>query len=139
MFQQLDCDIPDVMVTMPKGLASSLFFCVYSGANTIAFAQLCSRTDNNHRRSVSRHLNDDRQEHEQAPGVSYCLKNIEVSQNYRNKGVGSALLDAVIHFCKDERVSAIYGEAKGDVSVLRRWYRQKGFELDSVDNIQLSF
>ncbi len=72
------------------------------------------------------------------PGVSYCLKNIEVSQNYRNKGIGSALLDEIIHFCKDERVSSIYGEAKGNISVLRRWYEQKGFELDNTNNIQLS-
>jgi hypothetical protein len=48
-------------------------------------------------------------------------------------------LDQVIDFCKDERVVSIYGEAKGDSAELRRWYEGKGFELDSVDNIQLSF
>jgi len=34
---------------------------------------------------------------------------------------------------------SIFGEAKGDSEELRRWYQSKGFDLDSVDNIQLSF
>lgn len=135
MFQNLQCDIPDLRVTKPSGLASSLFFHVYSGTNAIGFAQLSSRAENNHRRSLSRRAAND----DAAPGVSYCLKIIEVSQNYRNRGVGSALLDEVIGFCKDERVVSIYGEAKGDSQELRRWYQGKGFDLDSVDNIQLSF
>ncbi|PCJ24869.1 MAG: hypothetical protein COA96_08530 [SAR86 cluster bacterium] len=135
MLQELHCGIPGVMVTMPKGLASTLFFHVYSGPNAIAFAQLSSRSENNHRRADSRHITNE----EKLPGVSYCLKNIEVCQNYRNKGIGSALLDEIIDFCKNERVSEIYGEAKGDIPELRRWYQDKGFELDSVDNIQLSF
>ena len=72
--------------------------------------------ENNHQRSVSRRaFNDD-----SAPGVSYCLKIIEVSQNYRNEGIGSALLDEVITFCKDEQVVSIFGEAKGDSEGLRR-------------------
>ncbi|HJO11927.1 MAG: GNAT family N-acetyltransferase [Gammaproteobacteria bacterium] len=113
----------------PRGLSSRLFFCVYSGPNAIAFARLSSRTS-----APAKHARSE----QDVPGVSYCLKNIEVSQNYRNKGIGSALLDEIIHFCKDERVSSIYGEAKGNISVLRRWYEQKGFELDNTNNIQLS-
>jgi len=135
MFQGLQCDIPDVTMSMPSGLAASLFFHVYSGPNAIAFAQLSSRSENNYQGCVADKLLND----SKVPGVSYCLKIIEVSQNYRNKGIGSALLDEVIHFCKDERVSTIYGEAKGDKQSLRRWYQDKGFELDSGDNIQLSF
>ena len=135
MLQELRCNIPDLKVTKPKGLASSLYFHVYSGTNAIGFAQLSTRSENNHRRSQSRRAASD----DLAPGVSYCLKLIEVSQNYRNMGVGSALLDEVIGFCKDERVVSIYGEAKGNSAKLRRWYQDKGFELDSIDNIQLSF
>ncbi|PCI75868.1 MAG: hypothetical protein COB20_12035 [SAR86 cluster bacterium] len=135
MFQTLQCGMPDLRVTKPSGLASSLFFHVYSGTNAIGFAQLSSRAENNHRRSISRRAAFD----DAAPGVSYCLKIIEVSQNYRNKGIGSALLDEVIGFCKDEQVVSIFGEAKGDSEELRRWYQGKGFDLDSVDNIQLSF
>lgn len=135
MIQELQCGMPDLRVTKPNGLACSLFFHVYSGTNVIGFAQLSSRAENNHRRSIARcAANDD-----SAPGVSYCLKIIEVSQNYRNKGIGSALLDEVIGFCQDERVVAIYGEAKGDSAELRRWYQGRGFDLDSVDNIQLFF
>ena len=133
MHQELRCGIPDLKVTKPRGLAPSLFFQIYSGSNAIGFAQLSSRASNHHRRSLSRSATND----EMAPGVSYCIKIIEVSQNYRNQGVGSALLEEVIGFCKDERVASIYGEAKGDVVELRRWYQAKGFELDSVDNIQL--
>lgn len=135
MFQELRCDIPDLKVARPSGLSSSLFFHVYSGTNAIGFAQLSSRAANHHRRSQSRAAAND----DGVPGVSYCLKIIEVSQNYRNRGIGSALLDEVIGFCKDERVASIYGEAKGESAELRRWYQAKGFELDSVDNIQLSF
>ena len=58
---------------------------------------------------------------------------------YRNRGIGTALLEEVISFCKDERISTLYGEAKGEIEALRRWYEEKGFELDDIDNIQLSF
>jgi len=126
---QLQCKISDVVLRKPRGLSSRLFFCVYSGPNAIAFARLSSRTS-----APAKHARSE----QDVPGVSYCLKNIEVSQNYRNKGIGSALLDEIIHFCKDERVSSIYGEAKGNISVLRRWYERKGFELDNTNNIQLS-
>ena len=131
---QLQCRLPDVTVTKPKGLSQRMFFHAYSGPNAIAFAQLNSRTASRHRRHSARMESGD----EQAPCVSYCLKIIEVSQNYRNLGVGTALLNEIINFCQDERISALYGEAKGDLDVLRRWYRDQGFELDAVDNIELS-
>ncbi len=131
MLDRLQCKLPDVKVVRPRGLSPRLFFKVYSGVNTIGFAQLSSNVENNHRaRGLA--------EQSEAPVVSYCLKNIEVSQNYRNQGVGSALLDEVIRFCRDEQVSSLYGEAKGDIPVLRHWYENKGFEFDHVDNIQLS-
>jgi GNAT superfamily N-acetyltransferase len=70
-------------------------------------------------------------------GVSYCLKNIEISPHYRNQGIGSALLKEVIGFCRDECVNFLYDEAKGDLGALRKWYTGEGFDLDAVDNIQL--
>ena len=130
---QLQCQLPDITVTKPQGLSRRMFFHVYSGPNAIAYAQLSSGAASRRRRSVV-----ERDEAAYSPGVSYCLKNIQVSQNYRNLGVGSALLQEIISFCRDERISALYGEAKGDMEILRRWYRAKGFELDAVDNIQLS-
>ena len=129
----LQCELPDIKVTKPRGLSSRLFFQAYSGPNAIAFAQLSSRSKNFHQRA-NRPLEESS---EDMTGVSYCLRIIEVSQQYRNQGVGSALLDEVIRFCKDEHVTSIYGEARGEVDALRRWYQQKGFDLDSVDNIQL--
>ncbi len=130
----LHCDIPNVTITKPNGLAPKLFFHAYNGVNEIAFAQLSSRRKNNHRRVTSQHADAG----DKVPGVSYCLKIIEVSQNYRSKGIGSALLDEIIRFCEDERVSSIYGEAKGEMDMLRHWYQDKGFNLDSADNIQLA-
>ena len=130
---QLHCKLPDVTVSKPQGLSQRMFFHVYSGPNAIAYAHLSSRTTNRYRRSIAKTAAP-----EQTPGISYCLKQIEVSQNYRNLGIGTALLQEVIIFCQDERISAIYGEAKGEVEILRRWYRGKGFELDAVDNMQLS-
>ncbi len=129
----LQCKLPDVTVTKPKGLAPRMFFHVYSGPNAIAFAQLSTLGGKQTRQRLSRNS-----QAEQVPAIRYCLKNIEVRQNYRNLGVGSALLKEIINFCQDECVSAIYGEAKGEIESLRRWYRDKGFELDSVDNIRLS-
>jgi GNAT superfamily N-acetyltransferase len=131
----LQCELPDITLTKPKGLDSRLFFKVYNGPNAIAFAQLGSRTVNDYSgvRSGFSEFG------EKAPGVNYCLKNIEVSQSYRNRGIGTALLEEVISFCKDERISTLYGEAKGEIEALRRWYEEKGFELDDIDNIQLSF
>lgn len=129
----LQCKLPDVILTKPKGLAPRMFFHVYSGPNAIAFAQLSTVSCNKirHRQPGNSHAG-------QVPAINYCLKNIEVRQNYRNLGVGTALLREIINFCQDERVSTIYGEAKGEIESLRRWYRDKGFELDSVDNIRLS-
>jgi GNAT superfamily N-acetyltransferase len=69
--------------------------------------------------------------------VSYCLKTIEVSQQYRGQGVGSALLQEIIGFCRDQQVRSLHGEAKGDLPLLRRWYSEQGFTLDAVDNISL--
>ena len=134
MSNRLRCEMPNVTVTKPRGLSRNMFFKAYSGPNAIAFAQLSSRAGVRRRRSATHQtVNDDK-----APGVSYCLKLIEVSQNYRNKGVGSALLNEIIDFCRDEGVSSIYGEAKGELAALRRWYLEQGFEIDSIDNIQLS-
>lgn len=119
-------------LSKPRGLAPRLFFGVYDGPNAVAFAQLSARAPNKFRYKTD--INTER-----VPGVSYCLKQIEVQQNYRNQGIGTALLDEVIRFCKEERVNTLYGEAKGDIENLRQWYTDKGFQIDGVDNIQMSF
>lgn len=114
-------------IRRPSGLADRLTFQVFSGPHAIAFAQLSAR-QGNRRQASALHA---------APGVSYCLKKIEVSQQYRGQGVGSALLQEIIGFCRDQRVRSLHGEAKGDLPQLRRWYSEQGFTLDSVNNISL--
>ena len=109
-------------------------FQAYSGANPVAYAQLSSRPKKRSRQRVCGRAKDDFM----ALRVSYCLKVIEVSQNYRNQGIGSALLKEMIRFCKEERVSSIYGEAKGELEILRTWYESKGYTMDQSANIELS-
>lgn len=125
--------VPAITVRRPTALSSRLFFRVYSGPNPIGLAHLSSRRTASGDSRISRQQQVDR-----APGVSYCLKIIEVSQNYRNRGVGSRLLDEVIGFCREQQVASLYGQARGESEQLRRWYRDKGFSFDSVDNIHLS-
>ena len=48
-------------------------------------------------------------------------------------------LDEVIRLGKDEQVVFIFVEAKSYSEELIRWYQGKGFELSSLDNIQLAF
>ncbi len=129
--------LPQLSFTKPRGLAPKLFFSVYHGPNAVAFAQLSSRASNKFQNELNRADGLDRER--KVPGVSYCLKQIEVKQSYRNQGIGSALLNEVIRFCEDERVSALYGEAKGDHQDLPRWYSDKGFQVDRVNNIQMCF
>lgn len=127
----LACRLPHLQLRKPVALASRLFFEVFNGPNAIAYAHLSSRPDSGS--SESQENGDS----EIGPGVSYYLRNIEVSQNYRNRGVGTALLDEVVRFCRDAQVSSIYGEAKGDVDILRRWYRAQGFALHGNDRIKI--
>ena len=48
-------------------------------------------------------------------------------------------LDEVIRLGKNEQVVFIFVEAKSYSEELIRWYQRKGFELSSLDNIQLAF
>lgn len=132
----VETELADIRLTKPNGLAPRLFFKAYYGHQPVGMAQLSSRAVARHqlpRKSANSALAEGK-----TPGVSYCLKLIEVSQNYRNKGIGSALLNEVIAFCKDERVSSLVGEAKGDTEALRRFYRDRGFDLDDANNIRLT-
>jgi GNAT superfamily N-acetyltransferase len=129
--RNLKCPVPDLQIIQPIGLSDQLFFRVYSGPTAIAFAEL-SRP-NVVRRTVSI-WNDG-----SGPRVSYCLRNIAVAQNYRHMGVGSALLDEVLEFCRSNRVTRLYGEAKGETAFLTNWYRKRGFKIVNVDNIEIYF
>ncbi|MFM1896433.1 MAG: Acetyltransferase family [Pseudomonadota bacterium] len=126
--------MPDLRLRQPLALGPRLFFEVYSGPNAIAYAHLSTRTTG---RPLAHTLVADETGEMTAPGITYYLKNIEVSEAYRNRGVGSALLHEVVRFCREARVSAIYGEAKGDVDALRKWYAGSGFDLIHQNHIRL--
>ncbi len=129
--KKFKCPVPDLQIVQPRGLSEQLFFRVYSGPTSIAFAEL-SRPSGP-RRNIPAFSDSS------GPGVSYCLRNIAVAQNYRNMGVGTALLDEVLEFCRSHRISRLYGEAKGETEFLKKWYRRHGFSVDEVDNIEICF
>ncbi|MEX1196768.1 MAG: GNAT family N-acetyltransferase [Pseudohongiellaceae bacterium] len=129
--KELQCSISGVQIVLPTGLANHLVFRVYRGPSQIAYAHLSRSSPGQRERFSREHVSG-------PPTVSYCLKNIEVAQNYRGCGIGSALLDEVLNYCRAHRVSRIHGEAKGDVAALKSWYQGKGFRVDARDEILLS-
>lgn len=60
---------------------------------------------------------------------TYALKMIQVSQNYRNRGIGTVLLKEILHYCKSHNVHRVTGEIKGETRLLDRWYRNNGFAI----------
>lgn len=60
---------------------------------------------------------------------TYALKMIQISQNYRNRGIGTVLLKEILHYCKNHNVHRVTGEIKGEMQVLRSWYRKNGFSI----------
>ena len=132
---QLQCELPDIRLRQPVALGPRLFFQVFNGPHAIAYAHLSAR-HSILARPQTRAIEDSAEV--PPPGISYCLKNIEVSHAYRNRGIGTALLDEVVKFCRESQVTSIYGEAKGDMEILRRWYKSSGFKLGQRDHIRLN-
>jgi GNAT superfamily N-acetyltransferase len=71
---------------------------------------------------------------------TYALKIIQISQNYRNRGIGTVLLKEILHYCKNHNVHRVTGEIKGELAALRAWYRKNGFAIvnDTWIEFQLS-
>lgn len=128
----LQCGIEDVQLVTPDALDARLVFRVYLGASQIAFARLDRGSPRDRERNR-------RQSDRNAPSVSYCLRTIVVLQNYRGYGIGSALLDVVLDHCRAHRVSLLYGEIRGDMAGLTRWYRGRGFHVVDGHEIRLRF
>lgn len=63
------------------------------------------------------------------PGVTYALKMIQVSQNYRNRGIGTVLLKEILHYCRSHNIQRVTGEIKGEIDRLRAWYGRNGFRI----------
>lgn len=68
---------------------------------------------------------------------TYELKMIEVAQNYRHAGLGTALLQEVIRYCRENHIGALRGEIKGDLRTLSAFYRRNGFTIDQDHRISL--
>lgn len=60
---------------------------------------------------------------------TFALKMIQISQNYRNRGIGTVLLKEILHYCRSHNVHRITGEIKGEMHLLRAWYRHNGFAV----------
>jgi GNAT superfamily N-acetyltransferase len=61
--------------------------------------------------------------------ATYTLKMIQVSQNYRNRGIGTVLLKEILHYCRNHNIHRVTGEIKGETERLREWYRGNGFAI----------
>lgn len=70
------------------------------------------------------------------PGT-WTLQNIQVAQNYRNRGIGSALLGEIRHHCSYYCISRVVGAMSGDLSALRRWYLRNGFQVLPDNRLEL--
>lgn len=55
---------------------------------------------------------------------------------YRNKGVGTKLLQKVIELCKSSGITVISGNVHGETDRLERWYSKNGFKVNG-NNISL--
>ena len=67
---------------------------------------------------------------------TFALKMIQVSQTYRNRGIGTVLLKEILHYCKHHNIHRVTGEIKGETTVLRDWYRRNGFAIVSDSRIE---
>jgi GNAT superfamily N-acetyltransferase len=111
---------------------SKLLFQVFCNGTPIAFARLQKlQSDENSGNRVVQLF-----EAQRCP--TYRLKLIQVSQNYRNQGIGSILLHEIVHYCRNHNIKRLIGEMLGgDLPALQRWYLAKGFTVDDSNNIEL--
>lgn len=69
--------------------------------------------------------------------ATWSLQSIQVAQNFRGRGIGSALLREILHHCHHHGIQRLVGEMKGDLPALRRWYARHGFQLCADDRLEL--
>lgn len=75
--------------------------------------------------------------HDRSRSLCKLLPKLRIGCNYRQKGIGSALLKRVIVFCKQNGISTIKGIAKGDLSILVPWYKGYGFSIGENNEISM--
>lgn len=54
---------------------------------------------------------------------------LKTHQNFRNQGIGTQLLNYVLHYCQAQGITRIEGVAKGDLEKLIPWYKSMGLQL----------
>ena len=120
-----------IHIQSPATNGDRLLFRVYDNASPIGYARLKKVRS---RKIISSNTIDMFDPN----GVdSYELKMIEVAQNYRQRGVGTSLLNEVNRYCQNSNICRITGEIKGDLRVLKSWYRSKGFTVNGNNRIEL--
>jgi len=58
--------------------------------------------------------------------------------NYRQKGVGTKLLQKTIIFCKEKGITEIKGKAMGDLDIIIPWYTKNGFTVNKENEIHMN-
>lgn len=107
----------------PAEHAARLQFQVFCNGMPIGYARLEKVERSNYSQNRVLNLFDARH----CP--TYALKIIQISQNYRNRGLGTVLLREILHYCKNHNVHRVTGEIKGEMALLRSWYRKNGFTI----------
>ena len=117
-----------INILPPVDTGEKLLFRVYDNAAPIGYARL--------KKVISRVKRPENITDMFDPDAysAYELKMIEISQNYRHRGLGTPLLQEVIQYCRNSNIIRLTGEIKGDSRTLRNWYSKNGFQVSS-DNI----
>lgn len=68
---------------------------------------------------------------------TWSLQSIQVAQNFRNRGIGTALLREILHYCRHNHIQRLIGEMKGELPALQRWYTRHGFRVSADNRIEL--
>lgn len=124
-------DKATINILPPIGTGEKLLFRVYDNAAPIGYARLkkvsskIKKTEN-----IIDMFDPDGYS-------SYELRMIQISQNYRHRGVGTSLLREVIQYCRDSNIKRLIGEIKGDSRNLRNWYSNNGFQVSKDDHMEL--
>jgi GNAT superfamily N-acetyltransferase len=68
---------------------------------------------------------------------TFTLKMIQVSPQFRKRGIGSMLLKEVLHWCRHNQVQRVVGDLAGETPIFRRWCAKNGFRTTATDQIDL--
>lgn len=79
----------------------------------------------------------DIQIYDRAPNSSQLLQMLSPKlfpRNFRDKGIGFLLLNAVSDYLRNSGITRIEGTMSGDIDRLARWYGKAGFAVDQESN-----